>query len=110
MLLVVLLSAMPTGGAPRTLVVGSAFDPASMAVSLGPKRALIKPGAAGADKLRNRAAPAAHSFAAPRPWPGLAALAVPPSARPQPSWSDFRRHSPAGAGAASHAARAPPAA
>jgi hypothetical protein len=37
MLLVVLLSAAPTGGAPRTQVVGSAFDPATVSVALNPK-------------------------------------------------------------------------
>lgn len=37
MLFVVLLSAAPTGGAPRTQLVGSAFDPATVSVVLNPK-------------------------------------------------------------------------
>lgn len=38
MLLVVLLSAAPTGGQPRTRLVGSAFDPATTSVVVSPKR------------------------------------------------------------------------
>jgi len=38
MLFVVLLSAAPTGAAPRTLLVGSAFDPATTSVAMGAKR------------------------------------------------------------------------
>ena len=39
MLLVILLSAAPTGGALRTQVYGSAFDPATYSVTTAPKRA-----------------------------------------------------------------------
>ncbi len=38
MLLVVLLSAAPTGGQPRTRHLGSAFDPATLSVVLSPKQ------------------------------------------------------------------------
>jgi hypothetical protein len=38
MLLVVLLSAAPTGGPPRTRLLGSAFDPATITVVLSPKQ------------------------------------------------------------------------
>lgn len=38
MLLVVLLSAAPTGGQPRTRFVGSAFDPATFSVLVAPKK------------------------------------------------------------------------
>ena len=39
MLLIVLLSAAPTGGALRTQAFGSAFDPATYSVTTGPRRA-----------------------------------------------------------------------
>ena len=38
MLLVIMLSAAPTGGAPRTQLFGSAFDPATYSVTTAPKR------------------------------------------------------------------------
>lgn len=38
MLLVIMLSAAPTGGAPRTQLFGSAFDPATHSVTTAPKR------------------------------------------------------------------------
>jgi hypothetical protein len=38
MLLVVLLSAAPTGGQPGTRLVGSAFDPATVSVVVSPKK------------------------------------------------------------------------
>lgn len=38
MLVVVLLSASPTGAAPRSRLVGSAFDPATVSVALNPKQ------------------------------------------------------------------------
>jgi hypothetical protein len=38
MLLVIMLSAAPTGGALRTQVFGSAFDPATYSVTTAPKR------------------------------------------------------------------------
>jgi len=37
MLLVVLLSAAPTGAQPRTRLVGSAFDPSTISVAVSPK-------------------------------------------------------------------------
>jgi len=42
MLLVVLMSAAPTGGQPRTRLVGSAFDPATMSVALNAKQPKAK--------------------------------------------------------------------
>ena len=42
MLVVVLLSAAPTGGAPRTQLIGSAFDPATLSVALSPKQPKAK--------------------------------------------------------------------
>jgi len=41
MLLVVLLSAAPTGGQPRTRLLGSAFDPATVSVVLSPKQSRV---------------------------------------------------------------------
>ena len=38
MVVVVLLSAAPTGGQPRTRLVGSAFDPASISVAVRPSQ------------------------------------------------------------------------
>lgn len=42
LVLVVLLSAAPTGGAPRTRMVGSAFDPATVSEALNPRQPKLK--------------------------------------------------------------------
>ena len=42
LVLVVLLSAAPTGGPPRTRLVGSAFDPATVSVAISPRQPKIK--------------------------------------------------------------------
>lgn len=42
LLFVVLLSAAPTGGPPRSRLVGSAFDPATVSVALSPRQPKVK--------------------------------------------------------------------
>lgn len=52
MLLVVLLSAMPSGGQARTRLVGSAFDPTTVSVALSPKQPKAKASAQTPDRRR----------------------------------------------------------
>ena len=52
MLLVVLLSAMPSGGQARTRLVGSAFDPTTVSVALSPKQPKAKTSAQAPDRRR----------------------------------------------------------
>jgi len=52
MLLVVLLSAAPGGGQPRTLLLGSAFDPATVSVVLNPKKPRFSSSASAVHKKR----------------------------------------------------------
>jgi len=68
MLLVVLLSAAPTGGQLQVRAIGSAFAPATSAVTVSPKRARVdavttktdrKDGDAGNPPLKAATAPAA---------------------------------------------------
>lgn len=91
MLAVVLLSAAPTGGQPRTRSVGSAFDPASLSVVVRPGKSRTVAVAAPLDKRKapdtqSGSAPAvsipalAHAPAAPTwqgAWPQSVAPAVP---------------------------------
>ncbi|OYW45135.1 MAG: hypothetical protein B7Z08_06110 [Sphingomonadales bacterium 32-68-7] len=42
LVLLVLFSAAPTGGPPRTRLVGSAFDPATVSVALSPRETKLK--------------------------------------------------------------------
>jgi hypothetical protein len=52
MLLVVLLSAVPTGGQARSRLVGSAFDPTTVSVALSPKQPKAKASAQAPDRRR----------------------------------------------------------
>ena len=52
MLLVVLLSAAPTSAQPRTRLVGSAFDPASVSVVVRPKNSRVVSTAVSQDKSK----------------------------------------------------------
>jgi len=110
-LLVVLLSATPTGGAPRTMPIGSAFDPASMAVTLGPSRSSVRTASQTAPRTGDGAANTVRWLHALHSWPGLAALTVPLPGLQQKVWlADTGRHSRAKTAVGPHAARAPPAA
>ena len=53
MLLVVLLSAAPTGAQPRTRYVGSAFDPASVSVGLSPKKLRLAASASASERRKD---------------------------------------------------------
>ena len=52
MLVVVLLSAMPTGGQARSRLIGSAFDPTTVSVALSPKQPKAKASAQAPDRRR----------------------------------------------------------
>jgi len=52
MLLVVLLSAAPTGGPPRTRLLGSAFDPATVSVVVSPKKPRLDSSTSSASKRK----------------------------------------------------------
>ena len=108
MLLVVLLSAAPTGGAPRTQWLGSAFDPATTSVTTGPKRPKV-------DILVKKAADDEPYTFVPVPTPLLAAPARPAdlrgistAARPATFARSFQAAATVSPLAGSHAARAPP--
>ena len=61
MLAVVLLSAMPASGAPRTRWIGSAFDPATISVALSPRIPKAQASAAKLEKKR----PVDHHIGSP---------------------------------------------
>ena len=101
MLVVVLLSAAPINGQPRTRLVGSAFDPASVSVVVRPGKTRLHSPAASLEK---RKAPDGEPGAAPllaiverldltaRPLPAAEArpAALPPAPF-EPRWS-WRAH------------------
>lgn len=107
MLLVVLLSAAPTGGQPRTQIVGSAFDPATNSVVVSPKRPRVDASVKKSDHAKDR------DLVSPTvTWP--APLMQPLHVRPEPasigshsnsSYDPAPLENPL---ALSHAARAPP--
>lgn len=107
MLLVVLLSAAPTGGQVRSRLVGSAFDPATFSVALNPKqsksKALAK-AAVGRLPAALTDGPLLGSVSVIVSW----ALLLPPIERalqPEP-FASARVH--AGLSPKAHGARAPP--
>ena len=80
MLLVVLLSAAPTGGQPRTRTTGSAFDPATFSVVLRPKQPRLAAAAVTTDnKKQADAVVDGASFGLAR---SLVATPAPPSHTP----------------------------
>ena len=101
MLVVVLLSAAPINGQPRTRLVGSAFDPASVSVVVRPGKTRLH---ANAASLEKRKTPDSEPGAAPllaiverldltaRPLPAAEArpTALPPAPF-EPRWS-WRAH------------------
>lgn len=89
MLLVVLLSAVPTGGQARTRLVGSAFDPTTVSVALSPKQPKAKASAQAPDRRRlpDSASGEPHALLAPALAPASAPsaeFAAGPFARPAP--------------------------
>lgn len=107
MLLVVLLSAAPTGGQVRSRLVGSAFDPASVSVALYPKQ----PKAKAVAKVANGGLPASEADGPPL-HPGTAGVLQPLPALhldraplPAPLPVTLAR---AGLSPKAHGARAPP--
>jgi hypothetical protein len=107
MLLVVLLSAAPTGGPVRSRLVGSAFDPATFSVALGPKQPKSK-------ALAKAVVGRLPAGLADGPLPGAVAAVVPGApllARtehapaPEPLAADRVR---TGLSPKAHGARAPP--
>lgn len=108
MLLVVLLSAVPTEGQARTRLIGSAFDPTTVSVALSPKQPKAK---ASAQSPERRRLPVSAS-GQPSPLiaiaPAAAVVFVPPAdAGPSP----FVRSAPDPARRSltkAHGPRAPP--
>jgi hypothetical protein len=81
MLLVVLLSAAPTGGPPRTRLLGSAFDPASVSVVLSPKQVRVNASTSSPNKRKPGEAMGGLSRVANSPrLPALQLLAAAPLA------------------------------
>lgn len=83
MVFVVLLSAAPTGGAPRTALIGSAFDPATVHEVLDPKRSRLSSAAETARKKRDAGLPLGASLPAAAARSPSAAVAY---AAPAPAW------------------------
>ena len=106
MLLVVLLSAAPTGAAPRTAVVGSAFDPATVSVVLSPKPSKLSFASAVQQQKRDarpsgsvQAIPALERAASAPPVALAAGRRAPDGSDPARLYHSFSR---------AHAPRAPP--
>jgi len=79
MLLVVLLSAAPTGGQPRTRLLGSAFDPATVSVVLSPKQSRLEDTASSLHRRRlpDRMGGGSAHIANLAPWAASSLLAQP---------------------------------
>ena len=108
MLLVVLLSAAPTGGQPRTQIVGSAFDPATTSVAVSPKRPKVYAWTKKSVRTKDRDLIAAAASWAAIPAQPFDVLPDPPAAEHFDFASSSHLASSANPLALSHAARAPP--
>ncbi|GEM_PF-1747298 len=107
-LLVVVLSAAPTGGEPRTRLIGSAFDPASVSVALNRKpQTLAAHAQAGDDGERGRPEPPTMvASAAPQQRTAAPAQTIDP---PREAAAAVTKVAPFPVGT-QHGPRAPPAA